>query len=245
MELLLKWNACIGPKSCAVKRIVEDCTVRLIEPAWARGIDCSIWQGRIDWQAVHASGISYAFARLSEAHEAVPHKVIVRRDAYGKRNWDEMAKLPDFRYGAYCFFRPDHSAKIQAEVFLATLEEYGHGYGTLPTVLDCEKHCGMSAGRVTKAAREWLDIVHAKTGVRPIFYTYSDFARWHLACELLSECPLFIANYGSDAVPVTDGWERADFWQYTRHGECPGITTRVDLSVFCGTPEELRLAYAA
>ena len=215
----------------------------VIDPTWARGIDVSVWQGKIDWDAVQASGIAYAFVRVSEAHEAKPHKVIVRRDAYSERNWQELAKRPAMLAGAYCYFRPDQSAKIQAEVFLAALDEYGVGYGSLPTALDIEEHCGFSARRVTDAACEWLDIVHVKTGVRPILYSYSDFLKWHLCTERIAECPLFVADYHNSSPVIPTDWERFDFWQYTEHGSCHGIRSNVDLSIFNGTPAELRGSY--
>ena len=187
--------------------------------------------------------MQYAFVRITGAHEAKPHKVIVRRDGYGKRNWQELAQRPIMMAGAYCYFRPDHSPQIQAEVFLAALEDYGVGYGSLPTALDIEEHCGFSARRVTDAACEWLDIVHAKTGVRPLLYSYSDFTLWHLCTERLTECSLFVADDQNSSPAIPKDWERWAFWQHG-HGSCPGITSNVDLSVFNGTPNELRGSYA-
>jgi lysozyme len=184
----------------------------------ARGIDVSHYQGRIDWRAVAAEGIGFAYMKATEGATFA--------DPTFARNWRD-AGAAGIRRGAYHRFRGGRDALVQAEHFLAVA---AIGAGDLPPVLDVESTDGVSDARLVRGVRVWLAEVERRTGKRPIVYTKPNFRRLHLGTAL-DDYPLWISEYGVD-VPSVDGWH---FWQHSDRGRVAGITGDVDLNRFNGS----------
>ncbi|KAK7451787.1 hypothetical protein VKT23_012466 [Stygiomarasmius scandens] len=180
-----------------------------------QGIDVSHFQGTVDFAAVAANGLEFAFIKATEGTTFT--------DPSFSANYDDATSAGLIR-GAYHFAHPDSSSGAdQAQFFLA------HGGGwtadgiTLPGVLDIEYNpsgaeCyGLSAS--------------AFTGRFPIIYTTTD---WWTTCTGNSDAfgndnPLFIARYASSIGTLPAGWDFATFWQYADSGPNPG-----DQDVFTG-----------
>ena len=75
------------------------------------GIDVSYAQGEIDWHAVRAAGVAFAFVKATEGTSI--------QDARFARNWVE-AKSAGIRRGAYHFFHFGDDPVAQASDFLAS-----------------------------------------------------------------------------------------------------------------------------
>ncbi|CAM3204274.1 GH25 family lysozyme [Lactiplantibacillus plajomi] len=148
------------------------------------------------------------------------------------------------KLGIYHFIRNDSSVKKQADYYLTTIKKY---IGEAMLVLDFENTKGSSIQNQNgvRLAKQWLDYIYKKTGVRAVLYT-------GLSCEntldwssvVKSNYGLWIAQY-NNYKPVTGytprdlygslkNWETAVMFQYTSNGYLTGWTSGLDLDVFYG-----------
>lgn len=193
--------------------------------ATVEGIDVSHWNDTIDWQAVQASGVAFAFVKATENTSYV--------DPTLDDNWSGIQQY-GLVGGAYHFFHADTDAIAQANHFLSTIQ--GLSGDVLP-VLDLETDNGESEATIASRAAQWLDYVAMKTGKTPIVYTspgfLSDFSD-------LSAYTLWIANWGVNCPKVPDAWPSWAFWQYSDSGNVPGISPGVDVNRFNGSLADLK-----
>lgn len=195
------------------------------------GIDVSNWQGHVDWGAVRRSGRLFAFAKATEGMTFVDDTFAANRQG--------MAQAGLTLRGFYHFARPDrNSAAAEADHFLRTVGPLGRGE---VAVLDLE--VAPSAG-VGDWAAEWLGRVAQATGRTPVLYSYQSYL-YSIPTARLTQYPLWIADWGrndgtiSESPPATDRWARWTWWQYTSNATVPGVSGRVDDSVFAGSAAEL------
>jgi lysozyme len=189
------------------------------------GIDISRHQSKVNWDAVAAEGISFAFVKATEGRR--------HADTFYCRNWAEMQRV-GIKRGAYHFFRPSIDAKEQADNFIATVDMQ---YGDLPPVVDVELDDDMPREEVAKQLKMWLYLVELRYSIRPIIYTHYKFYNKFIAGEF-DKYPIWIAKYGGEA-PRLGGQARWWFWQYGNKGKIKGIDGYVDFNVFYDTREEL------
>jgi lysozyme len=188
---------------------------------WRRqGIDVSMWQGSIEWEAV-ASRCSFAFCKATQGTSWVdPTFTEARVKALRK------AGLP---FGPYHF--ADNSSAdgfAEAEHFVATAKAAGWQPGKdLPGVLDIESGVGGRAG--VRFVRRFVKRYRQLTGHRPIIYTGS-FWRDVIGNPLvLTRCPLWLAAYTSSWHGwVPRAWKKPHIWQYTDAFSCPGVGSPCD-----------------
>ncbi|MCF2719312.1 glycoside hydrolase [Paenibacillus sp. UKAQ_18] len=214
----------------------------------AQGIDVSRYQGKIDWKAVKASGISFAFIKASQG------KLYRDKTFIGNA---QAARAVGVLVGAYHYVddsakTPEDARKEAANFVSAVNSAGGIASFDLPPVMDYESNkSGLSKAALTAVARTFLAEVERLTGVRPIVYTYPSFIGNFSG---LSDYPLWIARYSATQVPAgASGWSRWDFWQYSdgsAGGTLPsgtrkvaGIAGPVDLNEYNGTVDDLRARF--
>ena len=149
-----------------VRRLVRRPHPRPRAVAPTEGIDISHWQGDIDWTQVRAAGKAFAFMKASEDIDYVD-------TTYGLNR--ARAKAAGFVIGAYHFAQPDPSpgdAIAEADHFLATASIAD---GDLPPVLDLEKTGGLTPALLQAWARDYLERIRERTGVRGVVYTSPNF----------------------------------------------------------------------
>ncbi|MEO7329768.1 MAG: GH25 family lysozyme, partial [Minicystis sp.] len=133
----------VGGDADAVKQCAEGATVR--------GVDVSYYQGNIDWNAAHGSGIAFAIARVSDG--------VGFKDPKFVQNWQGMRDAGVVR-GLYQFFRPKQDPIAQADLAIALLDEAGGlQSGDLPLMLDIEVNDGVAPGTILARAQAWLQHV--------------------------------------------------------------------------------------
>jgi GH25 family lysozyme M1 (1,4-beta-N-acetylmuramidase) len=194
--------------------------------AWT--IDVSRWQGTIDFYAVANSGVQGAWIKCAGADGGL----------YEDSKWwankagAESAGLP---YGTYYFASPAYAdAPRQAQHAVS----HGHGSGVMWPVLDIEHNPhGLSPAELDAFAVEFCNEVGRLTGRESIVYTGAYFGVGFTYGHPVGECPLWVANYGSNtpsttpptsfspAVPAAWSDESWSAWQFNS-------TTRID-----GIPE--------
>ncbi|WP_162852467.1 glycoside hydrolase family 25 protein [Dinghuibacter silviterrae] len=188
------------------------------------GIDVSWHNGRINWPMVKSMEVrgvhlDFVFIKATEG--------LGRVDAQFRRNWEE-AKSAGMIRGPYHFFLATKSGRAQAENFLATVTLES---GDIPPVVDVEDTYGVRDTLIHQRLQEWLDVVQANTGTKPIIYTSVDFYDRHLG-RMFDGYPLWAAHYLQKENPrIARDWS---FWQHSEFGHVSGINAEVDFDVFNG-----------
>lgn len=189
------------------------------------GIDVSYAQGKIDWRQVRAMDenglhLSFVFVKATEGDTFV--------DPFFQRNWREAAKN-GFACGAYHFFRPEKSGKLQAQHFLKTVRPE---QGDLPPVVDVEQLDGITPGVMRVELDAFLTAVRYRIKVKPVIYTGLSFYQKYLK-GYEDEYPLWIAHYDQpeNRINAAADWR---FWQHSSKATVNGIHHAVDFDTFKG-----------
>lgn len=192
------------------------------------GIDVSKWQGYVDWSAVAAAGIDFAFIRVSDGLDY--------QDAYFQSNWSE-AKANGIVRGAYQFFRSDEDPVAQAQYLL---DEMGPlEPGDLPPVCDVETADGQTPATIADRVQTWLDVVENALGVKPLIYTSPGVWGSYVNSGAFSEYPLWVAHWGATCPTMPTGWSDWVVWQTSDSGSVPGVNGNVDTNLFNGGMQAL------
>jgi lysozyme len=195
------------------------------------GIDVSRYQEKIDWKEIaklksgkDSIGITFAFVKATEGQSLL--------DKYFAYNWKETKKHRIIR-GAYHYYKPNTKSTLQATNFInrVKLEK-----GDLPPVLDIEEVGKYGGDNMKKGIKNWLQLVEAHYGVKPIIYTNASFYTKYLSGKDFKEYHFWIAHYTKSSPNVDNEWL---FWQYSDKGIVKNIRSKVALNVHKGTKEEL------
>ena len=206
------------------------------------GIDVSHHQENIDWQKVKSSGVRFAFIKASEGSGYT--------DPMFAENL-RAAQEAGIITGSYHFFLPRLDPLAQARHYARTLQEVVGGLPMLPPCVDVETP-GLGKSGLNQALKVFLDELQLHSGRRPMIYVSPGFWKTYLPVPTLSnyklsrsavdwaaDHPLWIAHYTSGWPYQAYPWAGWTFWQYSSSGQICGVSTRVDLNLFSGTPEEL------
>lgn len=185
-----------------------------------RGIDVSHHQGPIDWTAVAADDVAFAYLKASEGGD--------HRDRRFAANW-RAARAAGLKVGAYHFFTFCRPGADQARNFLAVVPALPDA---LPPAVDLE-FGGNCAAAPTEAdlRRElaaFLSLVEARYGRPAVLYVTPDFHKAY--GHVLPQRPLWKRKI----VMPPFGGRPWTFWQFHNRGRVEGITGPVDLNVFAG-----------
>lgn len=201
------------------------------------GIDISNHQGTMDLAGVlDATKTDFVIVKATEGITFV--------DRWCDKFYN-VAKAKDKQLGFYHFARPElNSAKAEAEFFL----QHTSGYiGEAIPILDWE-----SSGKKNVAwAKEWLDIVYQKTGVKAVIYMSESVVNaynWKAVAD--AGYGLWVAKYKDYTVdrnydmstagkkPVVKWWPFYMMWQWTSVGRLNGYSGNLDCDVFYGSVKQ-------
>lgn len=189
-----------------------------------RGIDVSHHQGSIDWDAVIADDVAFAYVKVSEGGD--------HRDREFMRNLAEANRL-GLPVGAYHFFTFCRPGGDQAENFV---EAVSADALQLPPVVDLEffGNCDRrpSPDEMGREVGLFLDLVEPHFG-RLVIY-YADQAFLEIYGAALPKRPLWRRLIRGE--PDYTDWT---IWQYDATGRVDGIGGDVDLNVLSITIEAL------
>ena len=190
-----------------------------------RGIDVSAWQRKIDWKKVADYGMDFAMIRITEAGNVI--------DGYFEANYKGATenKIP---VGVYKYSYAMTITEIQSEARKVVSILNGRKL-QYPVWLDLEYHNQRTLGAesIHKLADAFRKIVEA-AGYKFGIYCNVD---WYInmICSHLKKYDFWIARYpASDNGTVVERL-RPNFgvgWQYSSKAVIPGISTKVDRSVF-------------
>ncbi|MGP4104996.1 GH25 family lysozyme [Nonomuraea sp. KM90] len=208
------------------------------------GVDVSHWNGKIDWNAVAASGIEFAFAKATEG--------VHFKDRTWARNRAGMLALGEaFVPGAYCFLRGDADITRQVEHFL----EVAGDVSQLMVALDVERRDGVSRQATAEDARKWVAEFKSRTGGHPVLGYYP---RWYWRENGQGDLSFFdtlweshyVSGKGTpkklyEGVPAawwrSYGDERVSILQFSCTGKVPGFPEgSCDVNMYQGDRSQLR-----
>ena len=193
-----------------------------------KGIDVSKYQGEIDWQAVKADGVEYAFIRLGlRCYES--GKIVL--DEYFEQNL-QGANDADVKAGVYFFTQAvtEAEAREEANFVLENIAGYQVSY---PIVFDVEMitNANGRANALSKEERTNIAIAFCET-IRQAGYTPMIYGNVKCFTKLLDMTRLqdyekwyaFYDNYMYMPYEVS-------CWQYTEKGKVNGIKEEVDMNI--------------
>ena len=204
------------------------------------GLDVSFWQGNIHWDqlSLPCDEEGRVSGKITEPCNQRPAQFVFIRatksgslvDSLYQRNYNEAKRL-GIPCGAYHFLTDTASAKVQAELFLSHVQLEP---GDLPPVLDVET----DSPEIIPKAKDWLEIVEKKCGVKAIIYTTMHIYETRIKKDtILSTRDLWLAKPRGEMPDEPN----CKFWQFSHEGHVLGITDNVvDLDQFNGTLQELR-----
>jgi lysozyme len=222
-----------------------------VTPKYIRGIDVSHHNEggskhhpvHIDWNAVKADGVRFAFAKSTEGISGVDNSFVV--------NWPRM-KAAGLIRGAFHFGRPDlQKPKEQAQFFHRTVNPEK---GDLPLVLDFERRKDTVPYNLTKVqlwdwAKDFLAEIQRLTGRPGIIYS-GPFIRDDVGNPTDNlNCPLWLPAVVHDPKPwVPRAWRTPatsndpgwTFWQWAEMKATPGTPHGAEQDYFKGTIDELQ-----
>jgi len=179
------------------------------------GVDCSHWQGVIDWPKVKDAGIQFVYVKASEGSGFV--------DSRFAANW-AGAKAVGLPRGAYHFWRRAYDGAAQAAHFLRTV---GADVPELHYVVDVEDTAAPKDAAGNQASVDKM--LGGLAGKKVMIYS----ARWYWepwmgGTSKYSALPFWVADYRVVSAPLMSGWADWLIWQYTSSGSVPGISGGVD-----------------
>jgi lysozyme len=200
--------------------------------AWSyavKGVDVSHHQGDIDWQALRAAGVSFAYIKATEGASF--------RDPRFAGNWRRSRDAGVLR-GAYHYFSLCKPGAEQAANFAAATPLDPQ---SLPHALDVEQMEPCPEGqRVPDPIAEiqaFLDMAEKRFGRRPLIYTTHEFhAAYRLGEHLGAE------RFWLRSLHRTPGFGGKTWilWQYHNRGRRPGVDGPVDLDAFNGSAADFK-----
>lgn len=196
------------------------------------GIDISHYQGLINWEDVYfledSVPINFIIIRATAGKN--------KKDNYFSYNWGE-AKKKNIVRGAYHYYRPNENSTDQANNFIKNVELEK---GDFAPVLDIEEEPNIqSIASLRTGIQNWLTLVEAHYGVKPIIYTGDSFYKDYIKGNGFENYSIWIANYNKTIKqPKAKDWI---IWQFSDQGKVKGIGEFVDLNVLDGNEKMLKL----
>jgi lysozyme len=197
------------------------------------GIDISRYQSEVDWDKLKAIDqlgdtvqFRFAFIKATEG--------LLIEDVMFDEHWED-AKDHSIIRGAYHYFLPDRSPKVQAANYMTSVKLKK---GDLPPVVDVEEKRGKTKQEIVKALKEFLPVIEKKYKVKPIIYSNLHFIEDYLADDF-KDYPFWIAHYYQAEMTPIDSI-RFLFWQHSDKSDLLGINGNTDANIFTGTEREFQ-----
>jgi len=193
-----------------------------------KGIDVSRFQGKIDWNAVAADGVSFAFIRVG--NRGYGSGAIVD-DSNFERNI-KGANAAGIKVGVYFFSQAVNEAEALEEANYV-LEKIAPYQVACPIVFDMEMIAG-DEGRAdsltpeerTHLMKVFCDAI-ANAGYKPMIYMNLELAAIRINLEELESYEKWFAYYNPEMYFPYE----YSVWQYSERGTVAGVTKPVDLNI--------------
>ncbi|WP_297955530.1 glycoside hydrolase family 25 protein [uncultured Ruminococcus sp.] len=179
----------------------------------AKGIDVSVWQGKIEWDKVKASGIDYAVVRAGYGNDAS------QTDKYFKANI-EGAEKAGLNCGVYwySYATSAEDAVREAEACYEVIKGHKFGYPVYYAVEDAS-FASLSNQQITEIINAFCSVLEKKgyyVGVK----SYANFLNTRIDPSVYSKYDVWVAHYGVSKPAFNKNF---NMWQFTNEGKVNGI----------------------
>jgi lysozyme len=195
-----------------------------------KGVDVSYYQGDIDWKAVRADGVEFAFIRCG-----------YRGYSEGAVNEDEKfaanikgALEAGIKVGVYFFSQAVTVQEAQEEAQFTLKQIAGYDV-TLPVVFDWERIDSADEARTNDLASETLTACALKfcqtvkaAGYEPGVYFYTNTGYYGYELAQLTDYVFWLSEPGDSP----DFYYAHSIWQYSFKGTVDGISGSTDLDMY-------------
>lgn len=179
----------------------------------AVGVDVSRWQGPINWNAVAASGVSFAFIKVGSTNSGI--------DPYFVQNM-LGAQMAGIKTGVYIYSYAQNveQAAAEAQFVLSAISNFAV---SMPVVFDIEDKTqkGLPAAQLSMMANTFCAMVEAE-GYYPMVYSSKSWFTSKLTGVLYDK---WVAQWGAKC-DILD----ASFWQFTETGRVGGVGGNIDMN---------------
>ena len=193
------------------------------------GVDVSNYQGTIDWAALKAQGVEFAYLRIGlrgygEAGTLYPDRSFVR--------YYEGAQAAGIDVGVYMFSQAATPLEAAEEALYVQQLLDGRGlqlpvyYDWAPVLQEDSRTLDSSCLLLTAQARVFCELIE-KSGYDAGVYMNRQQGYYRYDLKTLSPYKLWIADYGD----WPDFYYRFDVWQYAADGRLDGVSEILDLNV--------------
>lgn len=193
-----------------------------------KGIDVSKFQGWVDWNAVAADGVSFAFIRVGNRGYGSGELV---EDTSFHQNM-KGANAAGIKTGVY-FFSQAVTVEEGIEEANFVLQRIAPYQVDCPIVIDVEMVVGdegradtLSAEERTAVVKAFCDTV-ANAGYKPMIYLNLEVAALHLNMAELEAYDKWLAYYNTDFYYPYE----YKVWQYNENGTVAGLRDVVDVNI--------------
>lgn len=187
------------------------------------GIDVSVWQSDVDFNAVRDAGCSFVMIRVGYYYSQIT------LDDYFKENL-KRATDAGLDVGVY-FYTTDNTIEGVREHARWIVEQLGGHKLQMPVAFDWEEFAnfqkyGMNRQDINDVYAAFADEIR-KHGYTPMLYSSKNFLGniWNERTKALA--PVWLAHF----VDSTDYTGEYAIWQASAYGHIPGITGDVDMDI--------------
>ncbi|MBR5683364.1 MAG: glycoside hydrolase family 25 [Ruminococcus sp.] len=187
------------------------------------GIDVSVWQTDVDYNAVRDAGCSFVMIRVGYYYSEIT------LDDYFKQNL-ENATAAGLDVGVY-FYTTDNTIEGVREHARWIAEQLNGHELQMPVAFDWEEFAnfqkyGMSINDINDVYEAFADETR-KLGYTPILYSSKNFLNNIWSERSKSIAPVWLAHF----VDSTDYTGEYAIWQASAYGHIPGINGDVDMDI--------------
>ena len=195
-----------------------------------KGVDVSYYQGKVDWNAVRADGVEFAFIRCG--YRGYSQGAIKQDEQFENNITGALAA--GLRVGVYFFSQAvtADEAREEAEFTLGLIN--GRGV-TMPVVFDWERIDGESGARTNGLDSETLTncaLTFCRTvkeaGFTPGVYFYRNTAYYGYKLASLTDYVFWLSAPGA----YPNFYYAHAIWQYSFEGKVDGISGSTDLDMY-------------
>lgn len=197
------------------------------------GVDISNYQGIVNWEALEAQDVKFAFVKATEGSGHIDESAL--------RNLRDAAET-DILISAYHFFSFDSAGETQADNFISVVSADAID---MPPVVDIEYYGDKKKNKPTAEEAEailrpLLRRLEEHYGCKPLIYTTLPVYLRYVK-DGFNDYPLWIRSVNGE--PDLIEWE---FWQYSDKGRLEGYYGEeecIDFNVYNGSEEEFYAEY--
>ena len=194
----------------------------IIAGANYRGIDVSMWQGKIDWQKVKDAGIKFAMIRVAGHKDNTYYE-----DPYFVANVTGARSVGiDVGIYFYSVASTKEEAIAEANYTLEKINPY-RSMITYPVAFDIESDYQkvLTASENKELISGYCDTIKA-SGYSTMVYSYLSFINSYITYDNIANYDLWFARINS----VPNYPHPIRMWQYSHEGSVAGINSYVDLN---------------